>query len=805
MDDSSAQDFAARSMAVLGSLHAAMVNYHLYPPTSEIVQDSVKRAREEMETILRDLGNITFCELEGKLLINDFCLEEKDQARPNTAAFLRDLGMWEVRSITFEEGLSGEELRDFLEIFGRRRSERTPGAGLGALLLEAGITHVKVDEKIYVSLSKDQEISATSASPAAQAVDLLRDEVFVRFLVGNVPAVEVPQEEVAELLSDPRKVNAAFQAVMMGYESAGGAVGPEKARLIRDTVNRMYGLVEKLADEELKRNLNEEMVEILAALEPETLVEVLSEQAPQAVKDPQTRREIISSVEGENVLKLTDQVVEKYLRLLDEREDMDPGDFRDIAAVLNEIIADIYMEADPSYHAEITGRLRASGLLARLAATHPQAGKDMETYALICDIRASGSLRVLEGLDDEAVIQVAGKLLDMGEEEIAARIIAATTRNLESDRPEFRLRACRFLQEMHQDFRKRGRRAEIADRAPHVLALLKREGNGEVKAGLLSLLACLAGDLFLEGRTGDFRDVCEALLALATGPDEQDARAASAALSSLNAWDVGRPLAEHVFGDDEELASLAGRVLPFLEQSLTVVDIVDRLKGEEAVRVTPQLAEVARSLGEPMLAALRESLEANLREEVYVRILDLLGMMGGNAALEVVKSVENNPIPGVRAHAMRTLARMSPGDPTLLPHFLRALRDQEADVRREGVRGLGTIDDPRSVEALLGIVQGKAPVGEEHPRVEEAACLALARLGPQSAVAPLMDLLRKKVFSLRRHAAHPRVKAAACYALGQIGGPEAAELVRGYLDDPDPILRNEARKAVALFRQRGFL
>ena len=192
----------------------------------------------------------------------------------------------------------------------------------------------------------------------------------------------------------------------------------------------------------------------------------------------------------------------------------------------------------------------------------------------------------------------------------------------------------------------------------------------------MSLLACLAGDLFLEGRTGDFRDVCEALLALATGPDERDARAASAALSSLNAWDVGRPLAEHVFGDDEELASLAGKVLPFLEQSLTVVDIVDRLRGEEAVRVTPQLAEVARSLGEPLLAALRESLEANLREEVYVRILDLLGMMGGNAAVEVVKSVENNPIPGVRAHAMRTLAGMSPGDPTLLPHFLRALRDQ---------------------------------------------------------------------------------------------------------------------------------
>ena len=804
MNDSGGQDIAARSMAVLGSLHAAMVNYHLYPPSSEIVQESVRRAREDLEAILGEGGSVTFCELEGKLLINDFCLDEKDQARPNTVSFLKDLAMWEARSITFEEGLSGEELRSFLEIFSRKRSERSLEKGLGALLLEEGVVHVKVDEKVYVSLSKDQDPSALSGSTAAGAIDLLRDEVFVRFLVGNIPAVEAPQEQVADLLSDPQRVNAAFQAVMLNFESSGGAVGPEKARLIRDTVDRMYGLVERLADEDLKRSLNEEMIEILAALEPETLVEVLCEEVPQAMKGPEVRREIISSVEGENVLKLTDQVVEKYLRLLEERKSMDPGDYQDISAVLNEIIADLYMESDPSYHADITGRLRASGLLSLLAEAHPQAGRDMAVYTIISDIRSSGSLRALEGLSDGEVVQVAGKLMDMGEEETALRIVAATTRNLESDRPDFRLRACRFLEEIHQDFRRRGHRAEIAEKAPFLLALLGRERDGEVKACLLSLLACLAGDLFQEGRNGEFARICETLLSLATGPGEE-ATAASAALSSMNPWDVGKPLAESLFGEDEELAGLAAKVLPFLEESLTVVDIVDRIKGEEEIKITPQLAEVGRSLGDPLLSALSEVLEANLREEVYARVLDLLGMMGGNAAVDVVKSVENNPIPGVRAHAMRTLARMSPGDPTLLSHFLRALRDQDPEVRREGARGLGSIDDPRAVEALLGIVQGKSPAGEEHPRVEEAACLALARLGPESAVTPLMDLLRKRVFALRKHTVHPRVKAAACYALGQIGGPEAAEIVRGYLEDPDPILRNEARKAVAAFRQRGFL
>ena len=152
------------------------------------------------------------------------------------------------------------------------------------------------------------------------------------------------------------------------------------------------------------------------------------------------------------------------------------------------------------------------------------------------------------------------------------------------------------------------------------------------------------------------------------------------------------------------------------------------------------------------------------------------------------------------------MAKISPGDPSLLTHFMRALEDDETEVRREAVRGLGTIDDPRSVDALLAIIQGKSiSGGDEHPRVEEAACFALARLGPEKAIAPLSDILRKKMFALRRRAAHPRTKAAACYALGQIGGPEVVELIRDYLDDPDPVVRNEARKAVGSLRKRGYV
>jgi HEAT repeat protein len=199
-------------------------------------------------------------------------------------------------------------------------------------------------------------------------------------------------------------------------------------------------------------------------------------------------------------------------------------------------------------------------------------------------------------------------------------------------------------------------------------------------------------------------------------------------------------------------------------------------------------------------------MEGNVREEVLIRALLLLELMDGPAGLSMIKSAISNPVPMVRAQAYRSMSRVSPGDPTLLPHFLKALSDDDVDVRREGVRGLGTIDDPRTVDSLLVIVNGKSlSGGEENPRVQEMACLALARLGPEKALPPLSDLLRKKSFTLRKRAVHPRVKAAACYALGRIGGSDVVDLIKSYLDDPDPVVRNEARKAVSEMRKRGLV
>lgn len=417
-------------------------------------------------------------------------------------------------------------------------------------------------------------------------------------------------------------------------------------------------------------------------------------------------------------------------------------------------------------------------------------------------IRDEGSLRPLEGLDDDRVMEVAAKLLEVGERGWVDRIAAVSSRNLESERPDFRLRAARFLHRMHGRFRELGLSMELVPDPGWLIGLLEREVDDRVRREMIALLGDQADASFAEGRWEDFERACRALLRYDEAGGELG-EAAGAALRSLDAGRLGRPLLENLFREDESLASLSADLLSRMEGAFAVEYVADRLKGEEEMEITPWLVEFARHLGKSLLSVLSEILESNAREEVYVRVIRLLEGMGGGGALALVKTASRNPIPGVRKQALRSLARMSPGDPTLLPLFLQAMRDDEPEVRREAVRGLGTIDDPEAVEALLAVLRGKSPVGEEHPGVEEAACLALARLGPEKALDPLQDLLRRRIFALRKRSVHPRVKAAACYALGQIGGPEVVDLIRQYLDDPDPVLRNEARKALAACRRRG--
>lgn len=432
---------------------------------------------------------------------------------------------------------------------------------------------------------------------------------------------------------------------------------------------------------------------------------------------------------------------------------------------------------------------------------------DTAVASAVESIRRTGSLRALEGLEDAQVIEVTWALLQSGHREAAGRIVEAAIRNLGSPVKDFRLRACRFLLGMHRFCGERGRPLRLAGRLEDFVEALEREENPRVMYGLVTLTGICVSELREKGR-GDLQLLERAekvLLSVARRGDTREGRAAGEVLSLMKVGGAAAGPAECAAEDRTRPKGRNAVPLSHTRAPLGVADLVSALKAGE-LEPSPSVASICLELGDPFLKALSELVEGNVREGVILKALELLELMGNGAAMEMVRKAADHPIPEVRARALASLRKMSPGDPRLLPLFMRALKDEEVAVRREAVRGMEAIEDPQCVETLISILRRKSPRGgAEHPAVEEAACLALARLGSESAVAPLMDLLRRRPFAVWKREAHPRVKAAACQALAEIGGPEAAELIRGYLDDPDPILRNEARKAVATMRSRGLL
>jgi HEAT repeat protein len=798
------------ALNILSSIHASIVNFHLYPPGSEITASSVDRALSDLTEAMARWGPLIFSEAEGKLLINEFRPDEREQARPHIVNFLKDLSRWKIHSITFEPGLDDREFRDFIEVFGRRMTDRSFQEDLKTLLSGRGIEHIEVDEKVYMPLSKGQGLedlreAGESRAREPDVVDMLEDEAFVRYLMGHVRLSEVDEIEVSRVIEDPEQLHRYFLKIIEDFEKRGGpSLGPEKARLIRDTVNRMNELVVGISDEGVKASLKGEIVKIISTLEPAVLVDILAEERPAVIHDAQFRRDVFRSMSEEKMLWLADEVMDKYRKLIEERDRMSNEDYQDIFAVMNKLVEEVYSESPASLHPEITRKLRENGVLEYIIRNHPEEGSGVDVYGVISDLRSSGNLRVLENCSDVLVAMTVRKLFLLGEEGIAGQIIRSATRNLSSEYVDNRLRALKFFSELYNVLKEGGVEGKMEESVAHLLSLLEWEEDHSCLQVCSRLLGEIANDRFCAGDFNGFSKVIDRLVGVLRGGDSRYTLVREA-FDVLHARDVGKRLADMLFDDKEEVREIAASVLSLMDPEAIGIHLVTALKEDRPRPLSPQLAWLVQRLGRDFLSLLEEELDRDNLEEVYVRVIELLEAQGSEAAIPALKRAANNPLSGVRARALRALARLGEDNSTLLPLYLEALKDEEIEVRRAAVRGLGTVHNERAVEALLEILQGKSPLGKEDYRVEEAACLALVHLGSERALPLFMELARKRLRTIRRRTTHPVVKAAACYGMSRLGGAEVVPVVRSLLEDEDPVVRNEASKAIRTLRQRGML
>jgi HEAT repeat protein len=153
-------DIQQKALDVLVHMHTTIKNVQLYPPVSPTITASIERLYIQLLDFLKRESPLVFAESERKALLRGKVLNQKDQGAVHIASLLRILLNCGITSISFDKGLGKEELGIFIKIIARNADSINAEGGLFQLMTDNKIEHIYLDEKVFVSMDKDQKITS---------------------------------------------------------------------------------------------------------------------------------------------------------------------------------------------------------------------------------------------------------------------------------------------------------------------------------------------------------------------------------------------------------------------------------------------------------------------------------------------------------------------------------------------------------------------------------------------------------------------------------------------------------------------
>ena len=184
----------------------------------------------------------------------------------------------------------------------------------------------------------------------------------------------------------------------------------------------------------------------------------------------------------------------------------------------------------------------------------------------------------------------------------------------------------------------------------------------------------------------------------------------------------------------EAMADLGETVRPWTVADALVHRDDDEMLGGQAIELILALREADRAdvtdeVLEFLLGALGDE-----RDIVVERAAELLPRLGPESVEALLDELSSGPNPAEAAYVLGRIA-----DPRALEALVKALRHQDAGVRRESAVALAELQDPAAVEPLLRATR------DSDQSVRSQAGAALDRLGTTAVIIGVAALLRPMV------------------------------------------------------------
>jgi diguanylate cyclase (GGDEF)-like protein len=215
--------------------------------------------------------------------------------------------------------------------------------------------------------------------------------------------------------------------------------------------------------------------------------------------------------------------------------------------------------------------------------------------------------------------------------------------------------------------------------------------------------------------------------------------------------------------------------------------LIESIKQEKDLRVRQLSAGILADLGPAAVRAIKRALTFEVTVEQRFHILEVIDVITRDLRDELTLCIGDNN-PKIRRAAFRLAERL--GDDDLIEVLIPFVRDEDAGVAKGTIRSLSNLRSPTAVAAVESILDAT-----KEPELAVACCQALGQIADPAGIDALEKVASPKGFLWFGKRWGGQVRATAVLALREIDDPRAAEILGRLADDKDPIIRKLVRSS----------
>ncbi|MGE0084060.1 MAG: HEAT repeat domain-containing protein [Desulfococcaceae bacterium] len=249
-------------------MNVAVTNIRLYPPTSAIIRNSIDRVHHILKEILAHEESVVIAvsESENNYIICGQVFSESDQKKyPPVASFFEMLLKMNVKNIAFEQNLTREEVKIFLEIVSKSPEDMEKEGGLEVITENANMSHIVMDHRVYIVVDKEQKIIANIE---------IRDQDIIKYVSGEKAFSADDLQKIREMAQDPDWIHQVFHAGMAYIMKQKRSKPYEK---LSEVIFHMIRTLDEISDNEHREMISKKLSRSIADMDEEMLAMILTQ------------------------------------------------------------------------------------------------------------------------------------------------------------------------------------------------------------------------------------------------------------------------------------------------------------------------------------------------------------------------------------------------------------------------------------------------------------------------------------------------------------------------------------------------